>query len=196
MESLSITHGFDDTDRLVVALLYWEAFERKLRPGFSDNRDGVGVLQAAVRSDRFLVARSISRIVGVCGFHSTGAGALDLSWSLLRSRLSTAAALRAWLLLSPLGRAEKAGTLTLDGICVDRTARGSGVGTALLDAAYDLAVTAGASAVRLSVVDTNPRARSLYERQGFVPRNSGNLGILAPIYGFDHYTTMERGVCS
>lgn len=91
MESLSITHGFDDAERLEVARLYWEAFERKLRPGFSDDRNGVGVLlQATVRSDRFLVAHSSNRIVGVCGFHSTGAGALDLSCSLLRSRLSTA----------------------------------------------------------------------------------------------------------
>lgn len=37
-------------------------------------------------------------------------------------------------------------------------------------------------------------ARALYERQGFIPTGRGTLGLLAPVYGFDGYTTMELEV--
>ena len=192
MGTITITRGFTEDERTGVGSLYWQAFGQKLRPGFADEPTGIAVVRAALRPDHMLVARRGDDVVGVCGFYDAGTGAADLTWSHLRRTLSIPAAVRASLILSLLSRTNRPGSLVLDGICVDSSARGSGIGTALLNAAARFAREAGARAVQLSVVDTNPRARSLYEREGFVAIGSGSLGPLRPIYGFAGYTTMER----
>ena len=78
----------------------------------------------------------------------------------------------------------------MDGIFVSETARGQGVGTKLLNATKEKAISLGCSTVRLDVIDTNPRARSLYERQGFVAGNTNNIGFFSHIFGFQKSTTM------
>lgn len=190
----SIDEGFTEGEREHVAALYWEAFGRKLRPGFGDELAGRAVVRAALRSTRLLVARQEGDVVGICGFYQAGTGAADFRWSRLRESLSVPAAVRASLVLSVLSRSDRPDTVVLDGICVDRAARGRGIGSSLLSAAADKARRIGARTVRLSVVDVNPRARALYERHGFTPVERGALGVLSPVYGFDGYTTMELEV--
>lgn len=195
MGEVSIDEGFAEGEREDVAALYWEAFGRKLRPGFIDEFTGRVVLAAALRSAHLLIARQEGHVVGACGFYQAGTGAADLRWSRLRESLSVPAALRASLVLSVLTRSDRPDALVLDGICVDRAARGRGIGTSLLSAAVDEARRIGARTVRLSVVDVNPRARALYERHGFTPAGRGTLGPLSSVYGFEGYTTMEIEVC-
>jgi len=194
MLAIAITQGFTEEERDTVASLYWEAFGRKLRPGFRDESTGVAVVRAVLRRDHMLVARRGDDVLGVCGFYEAGAGAADFGWSHLRRTLSPLAALRASVVLSVLSRSPRPDSLVLDGICVERHARGLGIGTSLLEAASEAARRRKARAVRLSVIDGNPRARALYERQGFVQVDRGALGPLSPVYGFDGYTTMELAV--
>jgi ribosomal protein S18 acetylase RimI-like enzyme len=82
----------------------------------------------------------------------------------------------------------------LDGLCVDPAARGTGVGTALLVAITEEARARGYRGVRLDVVDTNPRARALYEREGFVALRTVEMGPLRHLFGFARSTTMIRAV--
>jgi ribosomal protein S18 acetylase RimI-like enzyme len=82
----------------------------------------------------------------------------------------------------------------MDGNFVDPTARGRGVGTALLDAIVDEARARGYAEVRLDVIDNNPRARTLYERRGFVAGDTQYLGPLKYLFGFSAATTMVRPV--
>ena len=49
-------------------------------------------------------------------------------------------------------------------------------------------------AVRLGVVDTNPRARALYEREGFVAGRTLHLPGMQFLAGFGATTTMIRPV--
>lgn len=196
MNAVQIDLGFDESEREHIGALYWEAFRRKLRPAFGDDAVGLRVIRAAMRSDRMLVARSEGGVVGVCGFHADGTGAVELSMKSLRSHLSIGGALRAALVLGVLAREEHPGSLVLDGICVDADQRGAGIGTSLLDAAERLARNRGATSVRLSVVDSNPRARALYMRRGFVQIESGALGLLGFVYGFDRYTVLTKELSS
>ena len=194
MHEVMISRGFADDERTRVADLYWEAFGQKLRPGFVDEQTGVHAVRAGLQPEHVLVARRDGALLGVCGFYGTNSGAVDLTWSSLRRTLSIPAAMRASIVLAVLSRSARTDSLVLDGICVDRAARGLGIGTALLGAASSYARTVGARSVRLSVVDGNPRARALYERQWFTPVDSGTLGVLPVVYGFDRYTTMELKV--
>ena len=194
MGDVTIELGFDDHERARVASLYWEAFGRKLRPAFRDEPTGIAVVTTGLQPRHVLVARRDGSLVGVCGFYGAGGGALELTWSHLRRVLSVPAAWRALVVLSVLSRSARPGALVLDGICVESAARGSGIGTALLNAATARARAEGARCVVLSVIEDNPRARALYERLGFTAREQGSLGPLRRVYGFDRFTTMEREI--
>lgn len=194
MGARDIAIGFDDSERIRVGSLYWEAFHRKLQPAFADEETGLRIIRASLRAERMFVARVQDVVVGVCGFMDQGIGATRLSWVALKSALPLQRAVRAALATSVLARSEAGDRLVLDGICVDRAHRGGGIGTALLGAAEQHARERGLRAVRLSVVDSNPRAEALYRRRGFTTVDGGSLGLLGYVYGFDRYTVMEKEV--
>ena len=197
MGTAQVNLGFLDSERDRIGALYWEAFRQKLRPAFTDDAVGLRVIRAAMRSDRLLVARTdAGGVAGVCGFYAGGSGAADMTWGSLRDLLPFGQALRAAFVLSVLARSDQVGALVLDGICVDGGQRGAGIGTALLDAAELHARSQGLASVQLSVIDSNPRARALYERRGFVPEDSGSLGLLGYVYGFDGYTVLRKKLTS
>ncbi|MEL6609430.1 MAG: GNAT family N-acetyltransferase, partial [Pseudomonadota bacterium] len=97
-------------------------------------------------------------------------------------------------ILEQFERKLRPGILQMDGIFVRETARGQGVGSALLEAVVWTARMNRCDAVRLDVIDTNPRARQLYERQGFRAVGEVRAGLLAPVLGFRTATIMELPV--
>ena len=82
----------------------------------------------------------------------------------------------------------------IDGICVDRAYRSMGIGTALIDAISAEAAQRGYPAIRLDVIDTNWRARALYERLGFTATRTHHIGLLRHVFGFTSATTMVKNV--
>lgn len=177
------------------AALYREAFAAELRPALGDGPRARALLEATLHPDRMLCAvQPDGLVVGVLGFHHDGRGAFGVRHRDLAAAYSPASAWLRLLLLAPLERRARPGELLLDGVCVAAEARGRGTGTALLAAADDVARAAGATAVRLSVVDANPRARALYERLGFVAGRTVRAGGLGALYGFDAVTEMVRPV--
>lgn len=194
MSAFQIEDHLIEQDRARAAALYWEAFGRKLRPAFATEDVGAAVVRASLRPDRMLVARANGSVIGVCGYSADGVSAVDLSWASLRSHLSRLGAIRAVAVLALLARSSSRDVLVLDGICVAGNQRGKGIGTALLDAAGVRARELRRRAIRLSVVDTNPRAEALYRRLGFAAVDEGSLGVLSVVYGFNRYITMERTV--
>jgi ribosomal protein S18 acetylase RimI-like enzyme len=111
-------------------------------------------------------------------FSSTAELEREYPEQLWRDRLGANASLLAWLDDRPVGTVtvlptELADTHGFTGawhlvaMWVDPTARRLGVGAQLVSAALDAAKSGSAPALLLWVVETNDRARSLYERLGF-----------------------------
>jgi len=55
----------------------------------------------------------------------------------------------------------------VESLAVDARYRGQGIGTLLLERCFEESMAAGKREISLHVVDTNPRAKQLYERMGF-----------------------------
>lgn len=196
MATPTIVRGVPPSGRDRAAELYAEAFGAKLRIALGDGPRVRRLLAATVREDRVICAVHARRVVGVLGFHAGGAGAFQVRHRDVAAACSPWSAWWRLLLLAPLERRERPGELLLDGICVDSSVRGLGIGTALLDAATELAREHGAASVRLSVIDSNPRARALYERLGFEAVRTESIGALRGLYGFEAATEMVRPVPS
>ncbi|NNE51047.1 MAG: GNAT family N-acetyltransferase [Sulfitobacter sp.] len=188
---ITISKGFTAAERSQIAALYWEAFGPKLSVVLGPEEKGLAFVTAQLQPGFALVARDpSSNVIGVAGF-KTAEGAF------VGGGLRDLAAVFGWLsviwrapLLSLVERDLDKDILLMDGICVGPQARGHGVGTALLCAIKEEARQRGKSAVRLDVIDTNPRAKALYLREGFTEEGEERLGPLSRIFGFGSATRM------
>jgi ribosomal protein S18 acetylase RimI-like enzyme len=117
-----------------------------------------------------------------------------MTFAKLRLKLGLLKALRASLILALFERKLAKGELLMDGISVSPQMRGSGVGSSLLRHLIEYARIGGYRTLRLDVIDTNPSARRLYERLGFVATSTARLGYLRWLLGFGAATKMEYNV--
>jgi len=187
--TISITLGFEDHERETLAALYWEAFRAKLSVPLGPDARGLRFIARVLTPEFAFVAREGGTILGLAGF-KTAAG--SMTEGRLRDVLAVYRASSLWRLpiMALLERARDPDILLMDGICVAAEARGKGVGTLLLNAIKGQAGDTGCTHVRLDVIDSNPRARALYERQGFRAVNVEHLGLLRHIFGFQTATQM------
>ena len=124
----------------------------------------------------------------------TGALTGGMTFGLLRAQLGLPGAIRAICVLALFERALTNGQLLMDGISVSPKARGSGIGSSLLRQLKEHARLEGYRTLRLDVIDTNPAARRLYERVGFVATGTAQFPYLRWLLGFGAATTMEYDV--
>ena len=192
MSAIRITKGFDISERATVAALFWEAFGPKLRIGMGPDEKALTFLARVADPVYALCARSADgTLLGMAGFKTSTGALIGGGISDLSATYGTLSAIWRAALLSLLERNLEDGAFLMDGIFVTKEARGLGLGTALLRAVKDEAQTQGCHEVRLDVINSNPRARKLYEREGFVAGKVQNLGPLKYLFGFSSATEMR-----
>ncbi|MCB5199913.1 GNAT family N-acetyltransferase [Loktanella sp. TSTF-M6] len=188
-----IRAGLPASDRDAAATLYWQAFGQKLARVMGPDAKAMRYIIRVMRTDHVIAAHANDgTLLGVVGFKSRDGAFVDGTFHDLRAVYGWAGALWRAALLSLLERDIDNTRFLLDGLCVAPTARGQGIGSALLDAICTEARTRGYAKVRLDVIDTNPRARALYTRYGFRATNTQTIGPLSYIFGFTSSTTMVK----
>ena len=192
---IRIELGLPDHLRAEAAALYWQAFGGKLGRVLGPQPQAIRFLTRVMRADHCLTAiDGDGRLVGIAGFKSPGGSFAGGSESDLRAIYGPIGGRWRGLVLRLLGNEIDNKRFLLDGLCVARSVRGQGVGTALLEASVAEARTRSYPAVRLDVVETNWRAKALYERRGFVLDRTAGIGPLRLIFGFNAAHTMVRTV--
>ena len=190
-DEIVVQQGFLNELRLSAAELYDAAFGAKLSIAIPIPISRMAVLKAGFNPVFSFVAVSGDEMVGIAGF-KTAQGSLTggISFRVLKEEIGYWGAIRAVLVLALLERKQVAGQLLMDGIGVSSNMRGGGIGTKLLHSLIEYAKTEGYQSVRLDVIDTNPAARRLYERVGFVPVKTENFAYLKWLLGFGAATQM------
>ena len=149
-----------------IARMYFDIFSRKLGAVLG-RRAAVAMIADHIIADRIIVALDREEIVGIAGLKYDGKGffAPDRR-GFLKHYGPLAGRVRAGL-WSSVQTNPRPHQLLLDGLGVQADFRNRGIGTALLEAVDRRARELDKTEVVLEVVDTNPRARSLYERFGY-----------------------------
>jgi len=192
---MRIVAGFPAADRAKVAALYWGAFGGKLGVVMGPEEMGIAFIDRVLDPSHAISAMDDDgTLLGVAGFKTLKGALVGGDFSDLRAVFGTFGASWRALLISVLERDTENARFLMDGIFVTPDARGRGVGTALLDAICAEARARQYAEVRLDVIDSNPRARALYERTGFVAKGTMQLGPLRHVFGFRSATTMVRAV--
>jgi ribosomal protein S18 acetylase RimI-like enzyme len=192
---ITIRHGFAEADRAEVAQLYWQAFGLKLGRVLRPEPKALAFVQRVMRADHALAAYDeAGRLLGVAGFKSPRGAFVGGRPSDLVAIYGRFGGYWRATFLNLLSRDVENARFLMDGLFVREECRGMGIGSALLQAVVAEAARRGYAEVRLDVVDTNPRARALYERHGFRALFDARLGPLRLIFGFVTSTAMVRAV--
>lgn len=193
--TVAIHHGLKPHHRAAAARLYWQAFGGKLGRVMGPDELAHVFLERVIRADHVIVALDENdTLLGLAGFKTHDGSFAGGSLDDLRSVYGRFGAFWRGILLQLLSREVDNGRFLMDGICVSREARGLGIGSLLVEAICDEAKARGYEDVRLDVVDTNFRARALYERLGFKVTRTDTLGPLRLVFGFSSATMMVRRV--
>ncbi len=181
----------------VAAQLYDEAFGAKFALAVPDRERRVDLLEKCLMGDHAIAALDGDRLVGIAGFHSP-AGSLTggIVLSSLLQYLGPLRSIRAALVFGFYERRPSVGELVMDGIAVDSEYRGRGIGTRLLREVAAFGQGHAFRHLRLDVIDTNPAARRLYERCGFVAVNTERFPYLRWLFGFGASTEMRLDLAS
>lgn len=190
---VTIYRGLHTHLRQDAARLYWEAFGGKLGRVMGPEAQALVFFERVIRADLcFAALDPEGRLIGIAGYKTPAGSFAGGSWDDLALVYGAfGGRWRGWLLWA-LNREVDNDRFLVDGICVTRTQRGKGVGSLLLAALCDEARGRGYPAIRLDVIDSNWRARALYERHGFMAAGRQRLGVLRHLFGFDASTTMVR----
>jgi ribosomal protein S18 acetylase RimI-like enzyme len=189
----SISGGFPEDQRKVAALLFWQAFSGKLGKILAPEEKALSLIERILEPDHVISALSPEgKLVGMAGFKSPEGAFVDGALKDMTAIYGHFGGLWRGLLLDLLERETEPDILLMDGIFVAEAARGSGIGSALLEAVCEEARRRNLSRVRLDVIDTNQRAQSLYERFGFQAKSIEETGPFKHLFGFSSATRMER----
>ncbi len=190
--TVTVSPGFADHERPQAAALFWQAFAAKLHKVMGPDEKGQAFFARALNPDFALVARDDQgRMLGLAGFKTDKGGLAEGSLRDLAHVYGWFGAIWRGLLLGVLERKLQPGVFQMDGICVAAEMRGQGAGTALLAAIKAEARRTGMTEVQLDVIDTNPRARALYEREGFRAIGREWTGPFRHLFGFSSATRMR-----
>lgn len=190
---LQIQMGLPEVFKRSAAKLYYDAFGRKLKPILGEETTGVPLIQGAIDTECCISAHADDRLLGVAGFHHHQRHLVHLKRRALIQQFGWLSGVIRYAVFVATSRLPQPQELVMDGIAVHPAARGQGVGTQLLEVLYQFAQQHGYRSIRLDVINTNPGARRLYERVGFVPQSTQPLPFLRA-YGFTAVTTMTRAV--
>jgi len=187
----TIARGFDPGQKHRAAALFWEAFRAKLNPVLKPEKRALQFLEQVIDpAYAFGATNPAGELIGVAGFKTEHGQFVGGELQDLQRVYGRIGGLWRGLLLNTLERSVTPGELLMDGIFVAEAGRGQGTGSRLLAAIKQHAVESGCDTVRLDVIDTNSRARALYERSGFKAIRETDAGPLKHVFGFSKVTAM------
>ena len=192
IEKITYRVGVPEKFKKDTVELYDVAFGEKVALAVPQKEKRLALLNNCMLLEYAIGAFYKEKLVGIAGFHIqegylTGK---KLKLSDLTSLLGIWGGIKAIIVLSIFSRKAKNNELLMDGISVAPLARGKGVGSKLLNEILSYAEEYDFKSVRLDVIDTNPRAKKLYERMGFKVTETSKFPSLKKILGFSSVDTM------
>ncbi len=191
IDTIKYQLGIPESMRNEAAQLYDQAFGAKFSIAVRNKDKRLRLLTDALLLPFAVAAIANGKLAGLAGFHARQ-GALTEGMTLrkLIHHSGIPGGLWAAMVFSLYERQAQESELLMDGIAVKHHLRGLGIGTKLLDELRQYARENEYSRIRLDVIDTNPAAKRLYERHGFIPTSTQHFGYLRKFLGFGASTTM------
>lgn len=148
--------------------LYFNSLKEKLEPILGSNGRAQEVLASSITTDKCLVAVCDEKLVGIMGIQTNKGGFVNPSLKTMIRIYGILGGILRMIGLVILHHSTGADEFHIDGVAVTHEMRGEGIGSRLFDLLERTASKKRIRTISLEVIDTNPRAKALYEQLGFV----------------------------
>ncbi|MEI8132663.1 MAG: GNAT family N-acetyltransferase [Leptolinea sp.] len=179
------------------ARIFYQAFRlkvHKIELFPKDADQAVRIITNSLIPGQILLAIFDDKPVGVLGIEDDHGRFMEFDLAELTKEFGFVGGFYRFLWLKFIGLIEKRPrhTLRVEAIAVSENVRGKGIGTRLLESVITRARAEGYDAVALEVVDTNPRARRLYESMGFKLTKTSHFGPFTHQAGFSASNNLRK----
>ena len=164
---MKILANLPDSFRASAVELFLDSLGEKIIPAMGKRGRAEALLAKALNGQACFLAVEGSRLLGMIGLNTSQSLFVQAG---LTDFVRNAGFFRSLWTLPILGAMEHASAadeLYIEMIAVSPETRGKGVGRALMQEAEQRCRKLGKNRLTLQVVDTNPRAKKLYEEMGF-----------------------------
>ena len=192
---LALVAGIPEERREAAAEVFWAGFRGKTHRVMGDDDRAKQFFATALTDEGTVLAvdRASGHVLGLMASTDRQHKAMANEWECGKAAYGALQAFWRLTLLSTVQHKPRPGELYVEFLAVAPQARGRGVGGVLLEYARQLAGVRGLDRVTLDVVDSNPRAKALYERSGFT---TFSMRRMVPgsqwLFGFKSYDMMVR----
>ncbi len=185
------TDHLPDEFRMPAIQLYVSGLKDKLMPVLGKAEQAQRVLAKSIAPDQCLIAFYNQKPVGVLSIQTQEKSFWNPTLRLLIEEYGLIGGIYRLAGLHLLHHKTNIGEWYIDGIVVTKEMRGLGIGSGLLSRLEQMARNKAIGLLSLEVIDTNPRAKLLYERHGFVENARNSIRPFHLIYGFPFRSAVE-----
>jgi ribosomal protein S18 acetylase RimI-like enzyme len=156
-----------DDFKLSAIRLYFNALKEKLEPILGSDGRAQEALASNIATDKCLVAICDGKLVGVMGVQTNKRGFVNPSLKTMAGIYGSFGGILRTGGLALLHHTVGSDELYVDGVAVASEMRGKGIGSHFFELIEQAVSKKRIKTISLEVIDTNPRAKALYERLGF-----------------------------
>ncbi|MHB1336796.1 MAG: GNAT family N-acetyltransferase [Candidatus Humimicrobiaceae bacterium] len=178
------------TDKISISQLdhaieiYYCAFKRKIKALIKSKEKALAIYKKSLNADRVLYAVLDEKVVGIAGLHYDNKNFVEIKYKDLREYFNPIFSYFVYFIYRKMSPELKNDVIRIDSIAVDEDARGQGIGSILIEKVVEFAKDKGFKEVILEVVDTNPKAKKLYEKIGFNEKKLVKFYFTSRVAGF------------
>lgn len=199
-QELTITNELTREQVEQAAEIHYDAFKYKVKYLLlftGSRKKAVSFLTRALTIRNGLYVLKADRVIGIVGLQRDKEAYIDATFRLFKKTFGLFGA--SWRFVAFKAYKFFVGSpevheLRIDWLAVSGEARGLGVGSYLLQKVQEIASDMGKTNLVLEVVDTNPQARKLYERIGFVHTDTKKFGLITSKAGFKALHYMNKSI--
>lgn len=187
---VQIQQKIQKTQKKEIAKILYESFKEKIGKLFKDQEKAIKLFSKLIRENQILVALDKGKPVGFVGLHYNKKHFLQFSFKEIIKIYGLETIRASLYFLTNLFENIQPNQLHLEIIAVDEKQRTKGIGTKLILSTIEYAKQKGFHQIRLEVVNTNPKAKKLYEKTGF--KKSKDRKIPYPVHIFTSFSKITE----
>ena len=166
-EHIEIKLGIPEELLHQAAIICYEGFRSRIEFLIGSQQKGVALLKPSLNAELVLTAQMQGQLVGFVGLQYKNRPFFQFELSHCIRELGLLRGLLAFPVFNISSVKPLSDEVYIAVLVVDASIRGKGIGSLLMQAAFEIAQQNQCTAVVLDVSNTNPDARRLYERLGF-----------------------------
>lgn len=192
-EKISVIRGYNKSDsKEKIIDILMSAFDKKLLYVIENEEKLKALLKQYINFENAFYCYHDNQIAGVLGFETKDKKFDNIKLRNLISDIGILKTIKTIFVYAPFSLKLNDNEIKIVAIAVDKNKRGLGIGTKILNDFYDYSKKENYKKVFLEVIDTNPKAKKLYEEHNFKDSKFIKANFINKNAGFSGVHVMEK----